>query len=190
MAPLSVVRQSQSWWAKCTAFMSACCKCLQEIYSFWLLSQMLRVFQFCGILPSFFVLFFIYLVCKGEIFSWFIKNIWICPCVPCSLIVASCGHRQSHLCNFHSFIFFIIGLNSQTTFFLLFFSEPGSTELSGLFLEKPPSSVVAIAGQTHPQMDEKLMRQTENCGNSLPVAYRISICHCCLSKYQDRTWLS
>lgn len=49
----------------------------------------------------------------------------------------------------------LLSLNYHNSFCVVcvFFIESGSTQLSGLFVEKPPSSVVAVAGQARTRMD-------------------------------------
>lgn len=78
---------------------------------------------------------------------WFVAQCGRCQCHLRALFFMSC------LSSIHLKIDFKIERLSEIISFSVF-SEPGSTELTGLFVEKPPENMVAVAGQKCKQMSE------------------------------------
>uniref|UniRef100_A0A8C7XGT9 Myosin-binding protein C, fast-type n=1 Tax=Oryzias sinensis TaxID=183150 RepID=A0A8C7XGT9_9TELE len=83
----------------------------------------------------------------------------IAVCVSYALFCCICVRKR--FCDFHEHNLLNVRI-SQTSFALqCFVSEPQSTQLTGLFVEKPKSNVVAVAGGTHPDIKcQELLKPT------------------------------
>lgn len=152
---LLIMTYSSSKASHCNMdFMSVCCECLQDLSVRPLSYSVAR--SFCG------CMFHMYCTCTA----------WVCRCDPDFSVVVL--KKRIALCPLHFSLLHTVDAVKchvkgrvhrdrshhyhikQTN--LSPFAEQGSTELTGLFLEKPPESVVAVAGEKQRWMDAHLSR--------------------------------